>query len=222
MCCELDAVTPVKQTLLTIKCNANIKIKRFTQWYKKTQRWSEKRTTQNVMKNVNFTPRKNWLVTANNIINFFCVSYRKKTKKSRTQNAQFNDSRALKFDNKDNLGNAGGWKYLSNGFGITFFSSISLLAALFFSAVSVLLVWARDTGNVAILSPLSTSTVDIFESGPPIFEITHAQKTAAFFALALFLSNCFVPVHLVLFITLIQSIGNCLYRFYFKLFFILD
>lgn len=60
------------------------------------------------------------------------------------------------------------WPYLSNGFGQTFFSSISLLAALFFSAVSVLLVWARDTGNVAILSPLSTSTVEIFESGPPI------------------------------------------------------
>lgn len=59
--------------------------------------------------------------------------------------------------------------YLSNGLGITFLSSISLLAALFFSAVSVLLVWARDTGNVAILSPLSTSTVDIFESGPPMF-----------------------------------------------------
>lgn len=75
------------------------------------------------------------------------------------------------------------WPYLSNGFGQTFFSSISLLAALFFSAVSVLLVWARDTGNVAILSPLSTSTVDIFESGPPItinyFSLSFSQT--AFF-----------------------------------------
>lgn len=79
--------------------------------------------------------------------------------------------------------------YLSSGFGITFFSSISLLAALFFSAVSVLLVWARDTGNVAILSPLSTSTVDIFESGPPIFEI-HAQNCS--FVFLLFFFNCLV------------------------------
>lgn len=57
---------------------------------------------------------------------------------------------------------------------MTFFSSISLLAALFFSIVSVLLLFvgpleewaaARLTGKVAILSPLSTSTVANFTSG---------------------------------------------------------
>uniref|UniRef100_A0A182S764 Uncharacterized protein n=1 Tax=Anopheles maculatus TaxID=74869 RepID=A0A182S764_9DIPT len=68
------------------------------------------------------------------------------------------------------------------GFGITFFSSISLLAALFFSAVSLEpppppavpppaagppAPWARDTGRVAILSLLSTSTVATFISPLP-------------------------------------------------------
>lgn len=80
--------------------------------------------------------------------------------------------------------------YLSNGLGITFLSSISLLAALFFSAVSVLLVWARDTGSVAILSPLSTSTVDIFESGPPMF--SH-KPNFSFYFFFMYQSNLFIP-----------------------------
>uniref|UniRef100_A0A182ULQ8 Uncharacterized protein n=1 Tax=Anopheles merus TaxID=30066 RepID=A0A182ULQ8_ANOME len=65
------------------------------------------------------------------------------------------------------------------GFGITFFSSISLLAALFFSAVSLdpppptgagapaPSPCPRDTGRVAMLSLLSTSTVATFISPPP-------------------------------------------------------
>lgn len=48
---------------------------------------------------------------------------------------------------------------LSSGFGITFLISISLMAAAFFSAFSALW-WDRDdAGKVAMLSPLSTSTV---------------------------------------------------------------
>ena len=53
-----------------------------------------------------------------------------------------------------------GGRYLLSGCGRTFFSSISLLVTLFFSAVTSL--WcARDTGRVAMLlvSTLSTSTV---------------------------------------------------------------
>lgn len=54
------------------------------------------------------------------------------------------------------------WKELnnlSNGFGITFLISISLMAAAFFSACSELWWDLDDAGNVAMLSPLSTSTV---------------------------------------------------------------
>lgn len=48
---------------------------------------------------------------------------------------------------------------LSSGFGMTFLISISLMAAAFFSALSELW-WDRDdAGRVAMLSPLSTSTV---------------------------------------------------------------
>jgi len=58
---------------------------------------------------------------------------------------------------------------LCSGCGMTFLSSISLLAALFFSALSVLpAVCERDTGSVAMLSPPSTSTVATFTSPPPI------------------------------------------------------
>lgn len=52
---------------------------------------------------------------------------------------------------------------LSNGFAITFFISISLTAAAFFSACSELWWDLDDAGSVAV-SPLSTSTVATFTS----------------------------------------------------------
>lgn len=70
--------------------------------------------------------------------------------------------------------------HLCNGCGITFFSSISLLAALFFSALSVLpAVWERETGSVAILSPPSTSTVATFTSPPPIVSVSVSVSVVA-------------------------------------------
>ena len=64
---------------------------------------------------------------------------------------------------------------LSRGFGITFFISISFIAAIFSASE---LWWDRDdAGNVAILSPLSTSTVATFISlSPPIGSLKFQLK----------------------------------------------
>lgn len=73
--------------------------------------------------------------------------------------------------------------HLLSGLGWTFFSSISLLAALFFSArASPPPPWALDTGSVAILSTDSTSTVATFISPPTIlFNNQLTPKTYFFY-----------------------------------------
>lgn len=71
---------------------------------------------------------------------------------------------------------------LSSGFGMTFLISISLMAAAFFSALSALW-WDRDdAGSVAMLSPLSTSTVATLTSlSTPIGSLKFQLKVSKVF-----------------------------------------
>lgn len=72
--------------------------------------------------------------------------------------------------------------HLSNGFGMTFLISISLTAAAFFSAFSVLWWDLDDAGNVAMLSPLSTSTVATLTSlSTPIGSLKFQLNCSNFF-----------------------------------------